>query len=113
MRQFAIFIFQFPFSISAVKPFSYLVSQRRAAVASGSGSFLRDLHADAGADARGSGLDHGARVFDVLHAARSFDTELRTNHAPHQGDVGNGSSALRKSGGGLNKIGSGSLRSLT
>ena len=66
---FAIFNLQFPFSILVAKLFSYLVCQRRAAVASGPCSFLRDLHADAGADAGGAGFDHRARIFDVLHAA--------------------------------------------
>src|SRR6266404_2878286 len=90
-----------------------LVSRRGAAVAFGAGGFLSNLHADAGADARGAGFDHGARVGHALYAARSFDAQFRSDYPTHQSDIGDGRATLRKSRRSLDEISAGTLGRLT
>src|SRR5215813_1069649 len=57
-------------------------------------SFLCDLYADTRADSRRAGFDHPARVFETLHAARRFHTELRSDCASHERNVGNSRAAF-------------------
>src|SRR5712692_9262804 len=104
MRQFTIFSFQS--GISETRK-TCLVSLRRPSVASDAGGFLCNLNADAGANARGAGFDHGARVRHALNAAGSFDPEFRTDYAAHQSDIRNRGAAFRESGRGLDEISAG------
>src|SRR5574340_208324 len=66
---------------------------------------LDDLDAGAGADARGSGLDHGLGILVGAHAARGFDAHFGTDHAAHQLHIVDGGAAGGEAGGGFDKIG--------
>src|SRR5574341_345440 len=73
------------------------IGQCRLPIYLGPGGFLRDLDTDARANARGARFDHRARVGHALNAARGLDPEFRSDHAPHQGNVGDRGAAFRKS----------------
>src|SRR5712691_3665023 len=69
---------------------------RSAAVAFHAGSLLRDLDAYAGANAGSAGLDHLARVVQTFDAARSFNAQLGTDSAAHQGNIRHSGPAFGK-----------------
>src|SRR5262249_18346502 len=65
----------------------------------GGAQILHDLHAGAGSNAIGPGVDHGSQIAHRANAAGRFHARALAHHAAHQGDIINRGSATREAGG--------------
>ncbi len=71
------------------------------------GELGEDLDAGAGADAGGSGVEHGGGVGERADAAGGLDAGAGAGYAAKQGDVVGGGAAGGEAGGGFEEVGAG------